>query len=522
MRLRDLSRWDTIVVQCHDAPDADAIASGWALYVWAKHMGKRVRFVYGGRDAIRKADLALMIETLRIPIEHVAGLDETPDLLITVDCQYGERNVTRLEGRHVAIIDHHRPAPNGPAHALAEIRPQYGSCSTLVWSMLLDEGLDVNECDASRFAFGPGKGDRRLATALYHGLYKDTMKMQEIFHPRDKDMRDALKISPSQIYMFQNSDLSLDELKIAARALGAPRWDARHRFATVHVEPCDPNILGIISDMMIEVDAIDTCAVFCQLGDGVKLSVRSCVRTTRADELVREIARGVGDGGGHRRKAGGRLNGELLRAACGDAPDDLGVCAEAFIAARMAEYFEGTVVMDASDDVPELLDAPLYRKLPVPAGYAWTTDVCPTGTELLVRTLEGDFEVVADEGLAIMIGATGEIWPIKADALRQKYDLSDAPYDIFAGEYPPTLRDGATGEAWELLPRAKRCVAKDDGAALVHALRLDRRTKVFTAWSEDEYMLGLPGDMLVASPSRSEDKYVVRGDIFERTYRLGP
>ena len=519
MRLRELLNYDTVVVQCHDNPDADAIASGWALYFYFAHHGKRVRFVYGGPNEIRKSNLRLLTETLRVPIEHVQALDEPPELLVTVDCQHGERNVTPLDGRTVAMIDHHQIAPSSAGRPLAEIRPQYGACSTVVWSMLRDEGIDANQCDASAFTVGPDNRDRRLATALYYGLYTDTMKLQEIAHPRDKDMRDMLRITASQIYSFQNSNLSLDELKIAGRALDGYKYNTQYRFAIASVMPCDPNILGVISDLLIEVDAIDACAVFCPSGDGVKLSVRSCVRQTRADELAREIARDVGNGGGHLRKAGGYLSGPLLRNVCDGAADDLTLCAQGLIEARMADYFANTDILNAPDEVPALTQAPFYRKQPVTVGYVRVSDVCPAGTELLVRTLEGDFEVLVDDTLCIMIGVSGEIYPIREDTLRHKYALTEAPYGLFTGDYPPTVRDTATGDMWELLPHARCCAANENDATLVHALRLTRRTKVFTAWSEDNYMLGLPGDLLVASVARPEDKYIVEGNIFERTYR---
>ena len=41
MRLRELLGYDDIVVQCHDNPDADAIASGYAVYRYFAEQGKR-------------------------------------------------------------------------------------------------------------------------------------------------------------------------------------------------------------------------------------------------------------------------------------------------------------------------------------------------------------------------------------------------------------------------------------------------------------------------------------------------
>ena len=61
MRLRELLGYNSIVVQCHDNPDADALASGYGVYTYLKEQGKDVRFVYGGRYQIQKSNLVLRV-----------------------------------------------------------------------------------------------------------------------------------------------------------------------------------------------------------------------------------------------------------------------------------------------------------------------------------------------------------------------------------------------------------------------------------------------------------------------------
>lgn len=108
MKLKDLESYRDITIQCHDNPDADAIASGFALYAYFQSMGKQVRLVYAGRNRIRKSNLLLMVDKLNIPITHVEEEAKAAELLLTVDCQYGAGNVTRLPAQEVAIIDHHQ------------------------------------------------------------------------------------------------------------------------------------------------------------------------------------------------------------------------------------------------------------------------------------------------------------------------------------------------------------------------------------------------------------------------------
>ena len=161
MRLCELLKFDEIVVQCHDNPDADAIGSGYALYCYLKDQGKQVSLIYGGASRIRKSNLMLMIQLLQIPIKYCDSM-EAPELLVTVDCRYGEGNVAHFPARNIAVIDHHRV--NGALPELAEVRSNLGSCSTLLWEMLKQEGYDVN-------------ANKNLATAMYYGLYTDTNEL---------------------------------------------------------------------------------------------------------------------------------------------------------------------------------------------------------------------------------------------------------------------------------------------------------------------------------------------------------
>ena len=90
MKLSHLITTQPITIQCHDNPDADALASGYALYTYFKLQGCDVKLIYSGHFQIQKTNLVAMIELLNIPIEYVDA-SQINGLLITVDCQYGDR-----------------------------------------------------------------------------------------------------------------------------------------------------------------------------------------------------------------------------------------------------------------------------------------------------------------------------------------------------------------------------------------------------------------------------------------------
>lgn len=296
MRLHDLLKFNDIVIQCHDNPDADAIASGFAVYCYLKANNKDVKLIYSGRNTIRKSNLKLMVNELHIPIEHINYMRE-PELLVTVDCQYGEGNVTMHNAENIAVIDHHRIS--GELPSMNEIKSDYGACATVLWEMLTKEKFDVNS-------------NILLSTALYYGLYTDTNEFTEISNPVDTKLRDNVVVDNALITRFRNANMSLEELEIAGTALLKSDYIDDYRCAIVKAGRCDPNVLGIISDLLLAVDVIDTCMVFNVMPNGVKISVRSCVPDIKANELVMEICEGIGSGGGHLAKAGGYIQMELL------------------------------------------------------------------------------------------------------------------------------------------------------------------------------------------------------------------
>lgn len=490
MELQDLLTYDDIVVQCHNNPDADAIASGFAVYTYLKEHGKKVSLVYSGPDKLQKANLRLMVETLQIPIVHVESLD-MPKLLVTVDCQYGEGNVASFEAENIAIIDHHQQAI--PTPKLCEIRSNLGSCATLVWDMLKAENFDVNS-------------NKPLSTALYYGLLTDTNNFTEISHPLDKDLRDDALFDKNLITRFRNTNLSLTELVIAGKALIDYQYNEKFRFSVVQAEPCDPNILGMISDLVLEVDVVDTCVVYSVLPRGIKLSVRSCIKEAKACDIVQAITKGIGSGGGHLVKAGGFISHD--RFACKEE-------ISAYFNRTLEHYFATTEIIVAKNHHAPIEDMQKYRKLPMALGYVKITDLIAPGSPINIRTLEGDFDIIVEKDMYIVIGICGEIYPIRKEKFEKSYCYDNGEY-VFKGEYPPTIKDTMGGISLSLIPHAKACIST--GGSLIYARPLKNLTKVFTTWDEEKYMLGRPGDYLAVRSDDTHDIYIIRKDIFSETY----
>jgi phosphoglycolate phosphatase len=493
-KLSDLLKYDGIVIQCHNIPDADTIASAFAIYTYLKEQGKSARIIYSGKLEITKANLLEMITKLNIPLEFEAcepgEAPKTFETLVLADCQYGERNADKFKAETVITIDHHVQVTDFDLGVITQL----GSCSTIIWSLLAKENFDFNK-------------HKNVSTALYYGLFTDTGNLEEIAHPLDKDARDNLPFDVGIIRSLRNNNLTLAELSIAGEAL--TKHNANHdiKYSIFRSAPCDPNILGFISDLALQVSGIDVCVVYNEQPGGYKLSVRSCSRSVMASEFTSFLTEGVGSGGGHIHKAGGFIN------KCESMSD-----IEDFMEGRIIKYFNSYDIIDSACHNMNPHESPefkVYVKRKIPLGFAKSADIFDKGTPLLIRTLEGDTEAFAGENIFFMIGPLGEVYPIKKEKWENSYALTD---EVFEQNYvySPTVKSKITGESAELIKYAKSCIPK--GEVRIHARPLTKSAKVFTAWNTEGYMYGKAGDLLAIRSDDNNDVYIIREDIFEKTY----
>lgn len=501
MKLSELLEFDPIIVQCHDNPDADAIASGYAVYSYFKANGKNVRLAYSGKNSISKSNLVLLVKYLGLQdvLEHIERWesDAFDGLVVTVDCQYGAGNVSLIPARNVAIIDHHQQEIKDIE--LSEIVSDMGSCSTLVWKLLREENYKLD--------------DIRVTTGLYYGLYTDTNALSEIYNPFDKDMRDMIPYEKTVIHLLKNSNFSLNELEIAGTAMKNYLYYSDCRFALIKSEQCDPNILGLISDFLLQVAEVDEAVVYNEWTNGYKFSVRSCIKEVQANELAAFIAEGVGSGGGHREKAGGFIRRDLYEKT-------VDVSTEEFFRKRVEEYFKSFEVIHAAKYDIDISNMKRYVKKKLHQGYVFAKDILPIGTPITIRTLEGDIETEVEEDLVIMIGIKGEVYSTHREKFEKSYIPTEDSYkeDVTfrKPQYLPTVHNRLDGSVIELTDYSHVCITT--GSTMIYARPIEKRIKLFTEWYDETYMAGKIGDYLAARCDDLHDIYVIEREIFFDTY----
>ncbi len=493
MRLADLEKYNQIVIQVHDNPDADAVGSGYAIYRYFQEKGKDVRLVYGGKYAMGKSNMLLLVEELQIPIEHVQSLNN-PELLLTVDCQYGEGNVQHFEAQNIAMIDHHNTGRL--SDEMAEIRSHLVSCSTVCYALLKESGFDVNK-------------DIKISTALYYGLFMDSNQLAEISHPYDRDMVEFLEYDKNLLNRLKYANLNIEDFETAGIAILRHNYVEKHRLAIINSKACDPNILGLIGDLALQVESIDVGIVYSEYPGGYKLSIRSCLLEVAANELAGFLTEGIGDGGGHIDKAGGFIS----EAQFEEKYDNQSI--EGYFFQRMDEYFESYEVVNYSDGRQNKEAFKRYRKKSAIYGFVRLGELFEEGTECKIRTLEGDVFVTSNKNTYVMIGRDGEVYPIDKTVFEGRYNPLEEEFDR-EFDYKPSIINITENKAYDLLPYAKQCVSQP--GAQIWAKPLELPTKVFSRWNYETYMYGRPGDFLCYSANDEKDVYVVKQASFHHIY----
>lgn len=507
MILAQMLQHDRISIQCHDNPDADTIASGFALYRYLESVGKTPFLFYSGKEKATKPNIVKMVELFDIPLAYLPEHTAFKGLLALVDCQYGEKNVTSPPADAICVIDHHLQTT--PPTPLYDVRPHLASCSTLVWSLLNETG------------FVP---DRQIQTALNYGLYMDSKGFEELGHPLDRDLRDVINLDEDALRVLKHSNLSLDDLQLVASSLNSFFYFPDGRYLLVEAPPCDPNILGFLSDLAMQVDQVDYVVAYSKAPDNIKFSVRSITRDGKASDIAEYISSEMGSGGGHTGKAGGRLSWKKLKERHGDTP------IHEVISEKLSGFLSGYALIDCTcldkekscyrarqkSSYADFSDCQEYEKQPELLAFVNCSNFFEPGEKLHIRMLEGDISVKVGETTLLMIGAQGEVYPIERAVFEKRYTVINEPADLNL-PYPPVVLNVDKGERIFLPALAKRCLAK--AGITVYATPLEKGVKMFTTWDPHRYVKGNRGDWLVISKENPDDWYLVKKERFEKIYK---
>ncbi len=288
---------EQLLIVTHDNPDPDAIATGWAVHrlIDAK-LHKPVRLVGGG--GIVRAENRQMVDLLEPPIELVPSLDATEGTgAILVDCAFGKTNqlLTRERIRPVAVIDHHEDrAPRVPI-PFRDVRVKVAASASIAASYLREQNVE------------PGG---KLATAMMYALRTETIGREFRYSALDRSILVWLtkRVDPALLAEIENAPLEVEYYADLVLALqNAFIYDGTALCLLPRAE--GPEIVGEVADLLIRCKGIRRVLCGAVVGDDLYLSARTGRSLDNAAELLQATLEGLGGGGGHPQRAGGKIGG---------------------------------------------------------------------------------------------------------------------------------------------------------------------------------------------------------------------
>jgi len=289
-----------VLIATHTNPDPDSIASAYTLRHLFASWGINSVLVYGG--IIGRAENKAMITRLQIPMRSIQTINPYNFTVVSlVDCQPFSGNAPYPPSIVPSIVIDHHPARKISLLKkvpFVDIRPAYGSTSSILAEYLVKEGVDIN---------------RRLATALYYGIMSDTRYLGRDAHEVDVKLSATLypKVLSKTLSQIEYPPLPHEYFSILGQALERTMWYPSQGVLLSELgEMEDPDMVAIIADFLIRMEGVRWIIVIGEMDQAVFFSLRRArYHKGSADKLARYLIRGIegASAGGHEATAGGRM-----------------------------------------------------------------------------------------------------------------------------------------------------------------------------------------------------------------------
>jgi len=300
-RLYDLVRNKRkILVATHTNPDPDTIASAYAIRHLFSSWGLNSVLVYGGM--IGRAENKAMINRLRIPLRSIQTVNPFNFKIIAlIDAQPGAGNDPIPPSLLPSIVIDHHPARKRSLLKevpFVDIRPGYGSTSTILAEYLQESGAEMT---------------RRVATALYYGIKADTRDLGRDAHEIDVEMSSRLypKVLLKTLSSIEYPRLPREYFRIIWKALDMTVWYPGKKVLVSELGfIMDPDMVPVMADFLIRVEGTKWVLVLGELDHEVIFSLRTTSHTQgSADRLSRIMIKAIegGSAGGHDAMAAGKV-----------------------------------------------------------------------------------------------------------------------------------------------------------------------------------------------------------------------
>jgi nanoRNase/pAp phosphatase (c-di-AMP/oligoRNAs hydrolase) len=263
-------------------PDPDAIASALAFkrLLWHKVQSTTIGMI----RPIRRLNNLTLVRVLRLPLVLLRrDRPERYDKYVVVDGQPSHNDFFH-RFHYSVIIDHHPMSESFGEDCLVDIRPDFGSTSTILTEYLRTARI---------------KPSRTLATTLLYGIKTDTRNFERNTIVADIEAFRYLfpVVNHNILRKIEISDLSFSDLKFFHKAVERKHVVRDRLFAHLDEVP-NADILVVIAEFFLKVHDVSWSIISGILEGNLIIVVRSG-GTRDAGKIIRKAFGNLGCAGGH-------------------------------------------------------------------------------------------------------------------------------------------------------------------------------------------------------------------------------
>jgi len=320
---RYFSDAERVLIMLHNDPDPDAMASGLAL----RNVLRRTKTtaIIGAVQGVTRPENLRMVNLLDIHVEPItiASLKEY-DRVAMVDVQphYFGGLIDRVD----LVIDHHPEQP-GYTAVFKDIRPDYGSTSTILTEHL--RAVDVNISE-------------RTATAMLYAIKSDTLFFNRSTNRVDLEAFSYLYplADAALIRKMEGAEITRERLDYVLKAHLGGNLSDQVFCAFLGAMPRE-DFIPYVADFFLQLEDVKWTVIAGIVNESLVVSVRNLGYTKNAGEFVRRFFADLGSAGGHRAMAKAVVPLRAFRDKFGDIPAE-------GISAKLQEFAHEFLQHDAS------------------------------------------------------------------------------------------------------------------------------------------------------------------------------
>jgi nanoRNase/pAp phosphatase (c-di-AMP/oligoRNAs hydrolase) len=293
---------DRVLILLHNDPDPDAIASGLAL----RNVLRRTKqtAIIGALQAVSRPENQRMLHLLDIQVEVIAQKQLIEfDRIAMVDVQphYFGGLINHVD----LVIDHH-PEQSGYTAVFKDIRPDYGSTSTILTDHLRSVDANISE---------------RTATAMLYAIKSDTL-----FFNRQANQADINAFSylypladATLIRKMEGAEITMERLEYVLKA--RKNGTLKEQVYCAFVGSCPrEDFIPYLADFYLQLEETRWTIIAGVVGDSLVISVRNLGYSRNAGEFAQRHFGALGSAGGHRQMAKAIVPLNVFHDKYGDLP----------------------------------------------------------------------------------------------------------------------------------------------------------------------------------------------------------